>query len=219
MDLRFLCSYHEHLVLRNAYRAEELWQALTVQGKIELQQNQWARAASFFGSSAEIALLRSSVEQGHRQVDAFNRSLYASKFLIDSFCRIGDRQGAYTYLNQLSANAKALFGRQPSSKKFPLQDIRVKQHFSSFVSECHATIKQSAIQANELSMGLTKNQRSSQLNLEPKLPSLHPASFKKQDNLRPDDTQNPAPNKKLYPRVKTSFNALHWSVDAAGHVH
>ena len=219
MDLRFLCPYYEHLVLRNAYHAEELWQALTVQGKIELQQNQWARAASFFGLSAEIALLRSSVEQGHRQVDAFNRCVYASKFLIDSFCRIGDRQGAHAYLNQLIANAKALLGRQPSSKKFPLQNIRVNQHFSSFVSECLATIKQSDIHANEPSMGLTKNKCSSQLNIEPMLSSLHPASFKKQDNLSKNYTQNPAPNKKFELRVKTSSNAPQWSADAASHVH
>jgi len=142
MDLNFICPHHEHQILRDGVCADELWQKLSAQGKAEAQMGYWAKAASYFGSATEVAILRASVEQHQAQLDYLNMAIYTAHWLIDAFCQLGDLKSAKRYLVFTERNITNLLQREPYIKNGFLNDKKLKTSINKFNQTSRAKIRQ-----------------------------------------------------------------------------
>lgn len=142
MELNFICPHHEHLVIRDEAQASNLWHGLSAQGKTEAKHEYWAKAASFFGSATEIALLRASVSQGQGQLEYLNMSIYSARWLIEAFCRLDDLKMAHDYLEMTERNISRLLKREPKIKNSLFDDKKVIRSIEEFFHDCRANITQ-----------------------------------------------------------------------------
>lgn len=147
MELNFICPHHEHRILRDGVCAAELWHGLSTQGKGEAQMSHWAKAASYFGSATEVAIIRASVEQNQTQLDYLNMAMYTGRWLIEAFCQLGDSHSAKRYLNLTEHNISHLIEREPCIKNSLLSDEKLKASIFNFLQACHANIKHHELSA------------------------------------------------------------------------